>query len=234
MTDDSVSPVHAYLRNPSLVDFPGHLAGVFFVAGCNLRCGFCHNAELLGRPRPGLPWAKLDEACRRFRENWVTGIVVTGGEPTLSPALPELLEFFSGRGFALKLDTNGTRPDALAPLLPRLALAAMDIKCSPALYPSLTSWTDTGALLRSVEALKAWGRAEFRTTVIGGIHTDDEMHAIGAVIRGAPLYALQPFVPRPTLPGPEFRETPATPPARLAALRELMAPYAARVVVRGA
>jgi len=232
-TADQISPAYAFLRNPSMVDFPGHLAGVFFVAGCNFRCGFCHNAELLGRPRPGLPWARLEEACRRFRDNWVTGAVITGGEPTLSPDLPALVDFFRERGFAVKLDTNGSRPTALPPLLPLLESVAMDVKCSLPRYPELTGWKDTEAIAESVRLLKSWGRCEFRTTVIGPVHSDDDMHEIGRLLEGAPLYALQPFIPRDNLPDPALRTVPATPASRLAELRDLMAGYVARVVVRG-
>lgn len=228
-----LSPVYSSLRSPSLVDFPGRIAGVLFLAGCNFRCGFCHNAGLLGQPRAGLPWPKLDEICRRYRDNWVTGIVISGGEPTLAPELPRLVDFLRERGFAVKLDTNGSHPEALAPLLPRLDTVAMDIKCSPDTYPALTGWADTQPLRESVAQLREWGRVEFRTTVIESVHSDDEMRRIGAWLAGAPHYVLQPFVPRDNLPDAAFRDLPATPAERLSELRAIMTAFVERVDVRG-
>jgi pyruvate formate lyase activating enzyme len=122
------------LERPSMVDFPGRLACVLFTTGCNFSCGFCHNAPLLGERKPGLTWERLDSACREFRQSWVRGAVVTGGEPTLWRSLPQLLEFLSGHGFQLKLDTNGSRPADLERVLERLDYVAMDVKCSLARY----------------------------------------------------------------------------------------------------
>jgi pyruvate formate lyase activating enzyme len=102
--------VYAYLEKPSMVDYPGRYAAVFFTSGCNFRCGFCHNATLMGRQKAALTWEQLTEAATRFKNNWVNGIVITGGEPTCSDDLVDLIRFFKERfGFAVKLDTNGSR-----------------------------------------------------------------------------------------------------------------------------
>ena len=68
------------LRQPTLVDFPGRVAVTLFTAGCNFRCGFCHNSSLLSVARPGFTWARLAEICDRHRANWVDGVVLSGGE----------------------------------------------------------------------------------------------------------------------------------------------------------
>jgi pyruvate formate lyase activating enzyme len=227
------SPVFAYLRHPSMVDFPGHLAAVFFTSGCNFTCGFCHNASLMGRTRPGLSWDKLDVACRRFKEHWVTGAAVTGGEPTLCEGLGELIDFFKSRGLDVKVDTNGTNPKAVKILAETVDCVAMDVKASLDAYPELTGWTDTAAIRKSLKIVKGMPTGVLRTTIIESFHTDRMMRKIGALIEGIPIYQMQAFVPRADLPGVPFRTMPRTSAARLEELRELMKPYAGKIVIRG-
>lgn len=228
------SPVFGWLNRPSLIDYPGHIAAVFFISGCNFRCGFCHNAELLGPARPGVSWDNLAAACHRFRGEWADGAVVSGGEPTLAPRLDRFLDLLTATGFAIKLDTNGSRPDRLARLLPRLGYVAMDVKTAPAGYGELCGCTDTGAITESIALLREQAPDyELRTTVIDGVHTDEVMAAIGELIRGARRYVLQPFIPRPELPDERWRSRPRTTPDRLEALKLMMTPFAREVVVRG-
>ena len=97
------SPVYGVLQNASMVDFPGKLAAVFFLTGCNFTCGFCHNAALMGRvDAAGLPWTEVERICRKFRDNWVEGAVVTGGEPTLNPGVFQVVEKLREWGIADK------------------------------------------------------------------------------------------------------------------------------------
>ena len=229
------SPVFGFRKQPSMVDFPGRMAAVFFTTGCNFHCGFCHNAGLLGEPRPGYPWERLRGVCSRFLDQWVDGAVITGGEPTLAPELPELVAFLKGVGFAVKVDSNGSRPEVLAQLLPDLAYVAMDVKCGLSSYPEFVKFPDTGKIAQSVDLLRGSGVPyEFRTTVVQSFHTDEEMRAIGRLINPARRYVLQPFVPRDDLPAPAFRREPRTPPDRLDYLGDFMRVFAAEVVVRGA
>jgi len=228
------SPVYGFLRQPSLTDWPGRVAAVFFVSGCNLRCRFCHNASLMGPPKPGLPWRRLEEVCRSFRENWVTGVVVTGGEPTLVPNLEELLSFFRQFEFAIKVDTNGTRPEQVEKLVRWADCVAMDVKASPVLYPLLTGWEDIRAIGCSIDLVRRMGeRGIFRTTILDPEHTDEEMRRIGEWITGAVHYRLQPFIPRPDLPDPTFRTRPRTSSKRMEAVREIVRPFVREVVIEG-
>lgn len=232
MTPERCSVV-GVLRQPTLMDFPGRVAVLMFIAGCNFRCGFCHNSALLAAAKPGFTWTRLAEMCDRYRANWVDGVVLSGGEPTLAADVVEIVTFLRERGFAVKLDTNGSTPQILRRLLPLLDSVAMDVKCAPESYPALTGFTAVAALRESVDVLRnAASNCELRTTVIGSFHTDAEMHGIGAMIRGAPRYVLQPFLPRPELPDPQWRTEPRTSPERLTALQQLMRPYAAEVLVR--
>ncbi|MFA4944557.1 MAG: anaerobic ribonucleoside-triphosphate reductase activating protein [Lentisphaeria bacterium] len=235
LSDPQLSPVYALLKKPTMIDFAGHLAVVFFLSGCNFRCGFCHNAELLGRRRQGLPWARLDALCHEFRRNWVTGAVVSGGEPTLHEDLPGLIHFLKGHGFAVKLDTNGSRPEVLERVLPLLDAVAMDIKCAPERYHEFVRFADSATVIRSVELLRGSGLGvEFRTTVVETVHTAAEMHRIGDWLRGAERYLLQPFLPRPDLPDESLRGRPRTPQGLLLSHAALLRDgYGINVQVRG-
>ena len=126
----------AGLQKMTLLDFPGKVACTVFLAGCNFRCPFCHNFEIVqGAARPLMDEAALLAFLTR-RRGLLDGVCISGGEPLLSAGLPELLRAAKGLGFAIKLDTNGTSPDALAALLGEglVDYVAMDFKNSPDRY----------------------------------------------------------------------------------------------------
>jgi pyruvate formate lyase activating enzyme len=218
-----------------MIDYPGCLCGVFFISGCNFSCGFCHNAPLMGKKQLGLTWNRLDEICRKFKKEWVDAVCITGGEPTLAADLIQLIEFFRGYGFKIKLDSNGALPDVLKECLPLVDYIAMDIKAGLSGYPELVGFTRTEKIAESVKLIMSSGiEHEFRTTIIGSFHTDEQMHEIGGLIQGAKRYCIQPFIPKDNLPDPRLRETKRTPPARLRLLEKLMKPYVKEIIVRGA
>lgn len=230
--DFADSPVYSYLRNPSMIDYRGQIAAVFFIGGCNFRCGFCHNATLIGKKKKGISWDRLVKACDSFKTNWIDATVISGGEPTLDARLPELIRFFKDMDWKVKLDTNGSRPDVLQACLPMLDCCAMDIKTSLAGYPALTGFDEPDRIRKSIEILQNWdGSREFRTTAIPGIHSEDTMHSIGKTIKGAPVYILQSFIPRPDLPDSEFRAKNRTSPEQLEKCRLIAAQYVSEVVV---
>jgi pyruvate formate lyase activating enzyme len=229
----ALSPVVAYLKQPTLVDFPGKVAAIFFLSGCNFRCGYCHNAALLAAHRDGLPWEHLEHAAIHFRKHWADGVVITGGEPTLAPALPELITRLKRHGFAIKLDTNGSRPEVLAAALPLVDYVALDIKCSRASYPHLTGFAETDRVAQSLDILRAGNRPyELRTTLLEDIHTDADLCEIGRWIEGASRLVLQPFLPREDLPDPGMRQKPRTSPDRLRAAADLLRPHVRELLCR--
>jgi pyruvate formate lyase activating enzyme len=234
MFDVRLSPVYGFLKNPSMVDFEGHLAAVFFLSGCNFRCGFCHNAELMGQHRPGLSWERLKEVCREFAGNWVTGAVVTGGEPTLSKDLPALLDFLKRFGWKIKLDTNGSNPAMLRSCLSRVDYVAMDIKTAPSHYPHLTGFHDTGLLHESAELIRREAADyEFRTTIIESAHSDELVDEMAAFIGTSRRYILQPFIPSDRLPNRQYHACKRTSPDRLTKVAERMSHCSDEVRVRG-
>lgn len=188
------------LQKLSLVDFPGKVAATVFTGGCDLRCPFCHNAPLV---LPGRGTSALDAGAvldfLSSRRGLLDGVVLSGGEPLLQPDAADFLAEVKAMGFAVKLDTNGCHPDALADILDRRLAdyVAMDIKNSLEKYP----WTvgvpgfDTAPVERSARLLME-GPAdyEFRTTLVRPFHEVGDMETIGRWLRGARRYYLQAFV----------------------------------------
>lgn len=231
MTGD-LSPVYAHLKNPTMVDYPGHLSALFFLTGCNFTCGFCHNSQLAVRQDVRLSWSELSSLCEGFKKQWVDAAVISGGEPTLDEDLPELIRFLRHFGWHIKLDTNGSRPEILKDVVPLVDYVAMDIKCSAARYPKFAGFSATSRMLESIEIIREKAADyEFRTTVIESVHDDEEMLAIAGLLQGAKRYVLQPFIPRDDLPDPELSTQPRTSSDRLEQIKELMAGKADEVLI---
>ena len=223
------------LQKLTLLDFPGRVACTVFLAGCNLRCPFCHNSELLD----GTAEAVTDDAglldFLKKRRGMLDGVAFTGGEPLLRPELPELLRRVRDLGYAVKLDTNGTLPEALERVL-SAGLAdyvAMDIKNSPARYAETcgAAAVDMEKVYASIDLLRS-GTAdyEFRTTVVSELHDDASFAAIGPMIRGAKRYFLQPFKDSDTVAFAGFH-APET--AELQRFAEIVRPFVGTVEIRG-
>jgi pyruvate formate lyase activating enzyme len=190
------------LLKTSFSDFPGRIAAVVYTRGCDLRCPFCHNPDLVSGAGPVLP---IDEvmAFLRKRQGQLDGVVVTGGEPLLQEDLADFLGQVRALGFETKLDTNGTRPGVLAGLLDAglVDYLAMDVKAQPARYADVTGVAVAAERIeRSIRyALDSGVPHEFRTTVVQPLVGAADIHAIGELIAGCERYALQPFVPGRTL-----------------------------------
>lgn len=189
------------LQKMTLLDFPGKVACTVFFDGCNFRCPFCHNSELLGVGFPPL----MDDAqllsFLRKRQGVLDGVCITGGEPLMQKELPQLLEQIKALGYLVKLDTNGSFPELLQELIQKKLVdyVAMDIKNSPEKYAQtvgrerydLSKVRQSAALLMSDVV-----DYEFRTTVVAQLHDEDSFQEIGQWIRGAKRYFLQCFVSR--------------------------------------
>ena len=193
------------LQKMTLLDFPGRVACTVFLGGCDMRCPFCHNAELIDGSAPAVMEEEELLAFLKKRQGLLEGVAITGGEPLLRPDIIPLAEKIRDLGYPLKLDTNGTHPDRLREIISRglAAYVAMDIKNSPDRY-ALTAGLealDLGPVRESVSLLME-GRTdyEFRTTVVAELHDEDSFRGIGEWIRGARRYFLQKFTDRDTVP----------------------------------
>jgi len=197
------------LQKTSLIDFPGKVSCVCFVSGCNFRCPYCHNPDLVHHPGRSF----LDEdtflAFIRERRGFLDGVVISGGEPTLQNDLPAFLSLIKREGYAVKLDTNGSQPRMIGELMGKRLLdyVAMDIKTDPSLYPQyLQREIDPDIIRSSVKLIMGSGIPyEFRTTCVRPFVNAETMETIGRLIQGCFLYVLQPFS-RVRILRPEFFE----------------------------
>jgi pyruvate formate lyase activating enzyme len=194
------------LQKMTLLDFPGKVACTVFLGGCDLRCPFCHNAELIDGTAPAV---MEDEELLDFlkkRQGLLDGVAVTGGEPLLrGDDLMRLAEKIRDLGYPLKLDTNGTHPERLRKFIDAglVSYVAMDIKNSPEKYAETCGLRemDLTPVRESVSLLRE-GRTdyEFRTTTTAELHDAESFRKIGEWIRGAKRYYLQKFTDRDTVP----------------------------------
>ena len=197
----------AGLQKLTLLDFPGQIACTVFTPGCNLRCPFCHNPDLVLPPLLSEEDLLPEETFFDFlqkRKGKLTGVAVTGGEPTLQPDLPRFLARIREMGFGVKLDTNGFRPQILKEIVNAhlVDYVAMDVKNCPGKYALTTGIPEkrTGELwntvLESIFFLMERHVAyEFRTTVVGGLHTTEDILQLAQLLRGADQWFLQQYHP---------------------------------------
>ncbi len=192
------------LQKLTLLDFPGHTACTVFLAGCDMKCPFCHNSDLIDGSAPvEMTETELYDFLKK-RNGLLDGVAFTGGEPTLRKELPEVLREIKALGYATKLDTNGAHPDRLKAILDQgLAdYVAMDIKNSPAKY-SLTTGVDNINIVNIKESISLIMNSgidyEFRTTVIDQLHNEESFEGIKDLIQGAKNYFLQAFTDRDTV-----------------------------------
>ncbi len=197
----------AGLQKMTLLDFPGKVACTVFVDGCNFRCPFCHNSQLLDHSAPAAMDREMLLEFLKKRRGLLEGVCITGGEPTLSAGLGELLEEIRILGFPVKLDTNGSRPEILMDLVRRglVDYVAMDIKNSPAMYPETCgkSTMDLSKIEESIRFLLSGAvDYELRTTVVLPLHSEKSIGEMAEWIAGmgrAKRFFLQGFVDRETV-----------------------------------
>ena len=224
------------LQKLAMVDYPGKLAATVFTGGCDLRCPFCHNALLVTRlaETPEIPEEEVLDFLAS-RKGLLDGVVLTGGEPLLQPDTADFLRKVRELGFAVKLDTNGCHPAALADILDQgLAdYVAMDVKNSPRRYGETVGVPDFD-LAPVEESVRLLQRSavdhEFRTTLVRELHSEADLDAIAAWLEGAPKYFLQNFVDSGNLIGQGYHGFSLE---ELRAFAERMRPHFGAVELRG-
>lgn len=190
----------AYVQKTSFIDYPGKISAIVFTQGCNFRCPYCHNPELViperycGTIRVEDVFSFLDK-----RRGKLDAVVITGGEPTLQAKLIPFMHRIKAMGYALKLDSNGSRPQFLREALDKglLDYIAMDIKAPWDKYSLVAgSLVNITHIKDSIDLVRKSGIPhEFRTTLAGSLLEPDDVLGIGRMIEGASLYVLQKFVP---------------------------------------
>jgi pyruvate formate lyase activating enzyme len=186
------------LQKTSLVDYPGRVAAVFFLPGCNFACPYCHNPELVTNVDLST-LVPLDQAFDhlRRRAGLITALVISGGEPTLHPGLPDLVSEARALGLLVKLDTNGSFPDRIT--VAGADYIAMDLKTHPERYTELWPQAPADAaerIRKSMAVVRSSGAAyEFRITCAPGIFGSDDAKAVAELLEpGDPVF-LQAYRP---------------------------------------
>lgn len=224
----------AGLVRSSLIDYPGKVAAVVFTQGCNFRCGFCHNPDLIAIDNQQSIISEQEILdFLKTRVGKLDGVVITGGEPLIQPDIEEFIAKIKGLGFLIKLDTNGSSPDKLARLIDAglVDYIAMDIKGPLVKYGQICSYLNTKVIQRSIQMIMKSGLPyEFRTTVLPAYHELGDFEDIGKLIKGAELYTIQGFRPENVL------DTAASGTAvfqrnELEQIKNILTPYVEKIII---
>ncbi len=188
------------LQKLTLVDYPNKIAATVFLTGCNFKCGFCHNFDIVD---PDLASGRVPITEKEFfdflksKQGLIDGICVTGGEPTINADLINFIKRIKELNFSIKLDTNGSNPSMLKELIDQklLDFVAMDIKTSPEKYTkAVGTEINIDNIKKSVEIIrKSKIDYEFRTTVVPGIVDREDVEKLGKWLKGAKKFSLQQF-----------------------------------------
>ena len=193
------------LQKMTLLDFPGKVACTIFLGGCDFRCPFCHNFELVDGTAPAVLTEEELIAFLKSRIGLLEGVAITGGEPCLHRDLPDLIKKIKAVGYSVKLDTNGMHPDLLEKVINERIVdyIAMDIKNSEEKYPLTcgVAAVDMSKINLSIDLIMNSDiDYEFRTTVVDELHDESDFEEMCDMIRGAKRYFLQRFTDRDTVP----------------------------------
>ena len=183
------------LQKLTLVDYPGKIVATVFLIGCNFKCGFCHNPELIDSRSNSIISEKEFFDFLKQRKGLLDGVCITGGEPTLSSGLLDFVKKIKGLGFLVKLDTNGSNPEILKELINSLDYIAMDIKTSSEKYDKAVNVkVNLDNINKSIDLIKNSNvDYEFRTTVIPGLVDKNDFVDIGEWLKGVKKFVLQQF-----------------------------------------
>lgn len=230
----------AGLQKMTLLDYPGKVACTVFLGGCNFRCPFCHNSQLIGDADTLMEDAELIAFLQK-RKGLLDGVCITGGEPTLQKGLPELVAMIKEMGYLVKLDTNGYRPEVLKALVSSglVDYVAMDVKSDPAGYAQTAGLPQMqiGRIEESLQLLLSGVvDYELRTTLVEPLHDENSILGIRDWLENigegkkVKRYFLQPFVDRDTV---LFSELKAPEMAKLQCYQGLLTACAELVEIRG-
>lgn len=218
----------------TLLDYPGQVASIIFTYGCNLKCSYCHNPELVTEPcqKENLLKEEYILEYLKSREGLIDALVITGGEPTLQKDLVPFIKKVKGLGILVKLDTNGVLYNTVEDIM-NLNIVdywAMDIK-----YPSeyLKEYgIDSKAVEKSIQLIMNSGKEyEFRTTYVKGIHDIKDAKSIGEMIKGAKNYYIQNFRKGKTI-DPDLNRSNTFTEDELIEIKEIISPYVKKVEIR--
>jgi pyruvate formate lyase activating enzyme len=218
----------------SLLDYPSKVASIIFTYGCNLRCSYCHNPELVIEPCNKeflIPEVEVIKYLKK-REGLIDALVITGGEPTLQKDLIPFIRRIKALNLLVKLDTNGLKDNIVEEVLKEdiVDYWAMDIKYPSEYYE--TTGIDLNSIKHSIELLMNSGKDyEFRTTYVKGIHSIEDAKSIGELIKGAKNYYIQNFRKGKTI-DPKLNNSNSFTDKELEKIKKIVSPYISNVEIR--
>lgn len=219
-------------------DFVGFISSTVFLSGCNFRCPYCHNSDLVLRPQT-LPTLKLEDFLTflDLRKGWLEGICVSGGEPLLHDDLEEFLSLIKKRDLLVKIDTNGSFPSKLEALIQKELVdqVAMDVKAPLEQYREVTGVdVEKEDILQCIDVVKNSGlQYVFRCTVVPGLIGPEDIEKISLLVKGADVFQLQQFVPLNPLDSDYLKKKPYSK-EEIRKFAKIAEPYVSEVRVEGA
>ena len=227
----------AGLQKVSMVDYPGDICATIFTQGCNFRCGFCHNRDLMTTEKDfGFSQEEVFEYLNS-RKTMIEGVCITGGEPTFWPDLPDFARQVKKTGLKLKLDTNGSNPQMIHDLLQEdlLDYIAMDVKTSLAKYHLFKVPENTQeVLVQSIQKIiSSKIPYEFRTTCVPGVVAEEDIYSIAETIKGAKKHCLQQFRPHENVLDEKFLRLKPYNKNELNKFKSISEGFVENVIIRG-
>ena len=223
-----------------MIDFPNCISTVIFTPGCNFSCGYCHNPDLVDMGDHENENHMSEEEVLKYLEekkDWIDGVVISGGEPTIHRDLPEFIAKIKEKGMKVKLDTNGTNPEMLKRLIDdkMLDYVAVDIKNHPEKYHIVTGVdAKIKNIKKTIEILKnSEVEHEFRTTIVPGQVDHEDVQKIGEFLSGSKNYVIQNFCNKNPTYDEELRENEPFDKKDLEEMREKVLKHFSNVEIRG-
>ncbi len=224
------------IKKSSLIDWPGKIVITLFTGGCNFRCGWCHNPELVFDNVSNEVTIEYLKDYFEEHKSWIDGICITGGEPLIQKDIMEFLMEFKKKNILIKLDTNGYNPLKLREIIRQnlIDYIAVDIKSASEKYSEATGIKiDVSLIKESIEIImKSHIDYEFRTTVVPGLLDEEDIVKIGQDIAGAKMYVLQNFRAGNTL-DKKFSNIKPYSQDKINRMADIVSKYVQKVDVRG-
>jgi len=224
------------LQKTSLIEYPGKICAIVFTQGCNFRCPYCHNPELV---KPGKNSNRISEeeilSFFKKRKKYLQAVAISGGEPCLQQDILEFLKEIKKMGFLVKLETNGSFPEIIEKAIEKKLVdyLSMDIKGSFEKYDKIVRVkVEIPKIKKSINLIMNSGlNYEFKTTVVKSLINKEDFKTIGNSIKGAKLYFLQKFIPTKLL-DPDFSKEETYSDEEFKKIKNLMENYVSKCKIR--